>query len=265
MKKKTVTILSSAIALSMVATSAYAAPSEKSKGKANGNAEIEITVQADSDTTVTDSVYGGSKGLQNAYENVKDKPAGERIAFLLLSKYNIEINSDADLTAVVDNLEAEGELEAAADAQAEIVLDNISDINQYKKLSKLQEKLGKKGIKAYVNGKEPQFDVPPVMVKGRTLVPFRAIAEALDAEVKWDAATKTVIVTRGATEVKLTLGSDTYLVNGEEFTLDVPAHMKGNRVLVPLRILSEALQAEVKWDSETSSVIVIDVKKSAQE
>ncbi|MFD0958062.1 copper amine oxidase N-terminal domain-containing protein [Paenibacillus chungangensis] len=272
MNKKTVTVLSSAIIVSMMATSAFAAPGKPNNGKGNmpdnSGTGVEISVQEDSKKTVKDSVYGGpngSNGLLQAYENVKDKPAGERIAFLLKSKYNIEVSEEEDLDELVDTLEEDGQLDAAAEAQAEIILDNLKDIKQYNKLSKLQEKMGKKGIKTYVNGKQPEFDVPPIIVEGRTLVPFRAIAEALNAEVEWDAETRTVTVMRDDMEVKLTLGSYTVLINGEEYQLDVPAQIKDKRTLVPIRFLSEALKADVEWDAETTSIIVIDESQLEQE
>lgn len=47
-------------------------------------------------------------------------------------------------------------------------------------------------ITVTLNGKEIQFDQPPIMVNDRTLVPMRAIFEALDVYVKWNDATKTV-------------------------------------------------------------------------
>lgn len=49
-------------------------------------------------------------------------------------------------------------------------------------------------IKLIVNGKEIKPDVPPQIIGDRTMVPVRWIAEALGAEVEWDAATKTVII-----------------------------------------------------------------------
>ncbi|MCL2462390.1 MAG: copper amine oxidase N-terminal domain-containing protein [Defluviitaleaceae bacterium] len=45
-----------------------------------------------------------------------------------------------------------------------------------------------------------EMDSPPVIVDGRTLVPIRAIAEALGAEVGWDAETETVTITSAAIE-----------------------------------------------------------------
>jgi hypothetical protein len=223
--------------------------------------EKEVKVKVTDDTykdTVTGSVYGGAHGLINAYGNVKDKPAGERIAALLKSKYGIEVNSDTDLNALVDSLAKQGKVQAAADAQAEVAATDASDIEQVKKLAKLKVKLGQKGVKAFVNGKETKFDVSPVIESGRTLVPFRAISEALNAEVTWEATVKTVIVKRDGIEVKLVLGSKTATVNGKQVTLDVPGKLKSNRVLVPMRFLSEALDSKVVWDAETSSVIVVD-------
>lgn len=37
-------------------------------------------------------------------------------------------------------------------------------------------------------------DVPAMLVNDRTLVPVRAISEALDGNVDWDDATQTVII-----------------------------------------------------------------------
>lgn len=46
-----------------------------------------------------------------------------------------------------------------------------------------------------VNNDEILLDVPPQVVDSRTLVPARAVAESLNAEVLWDGETKTVIIT----------------------------------------------------------------------
>lgn len=50
-------------------------------------------------------------------------------------------------------------------------------------------------IKLVVNGQEIKSDVPPQIIGDRTMVPVRWIAEALGAEVEWDAASRTVIIT----------------------------------------------------------------------
>jgi len=60
-----------------------------------------------------------------------------------------------------------------------------------------------------VNEKEITLDVPPQLVDDRTLVPVRAVAEGLDAEVQWDGDTRTVIITKEeVTEDDTTLPED---------------------------------------------------------
>ncbi|TYP75553.1 copper amine oxidase N-terminal domain-containing protein [Paenibacillus methanolicus] len=229
--------------------------------EANGEAAVEeVEAEAQEDEAGGKKKKGNPHGLQKAYENTKDKPAGERIAELLKAKYGIDVTAEtqAEIEEIVTDLEAKGETEAAEETQAELVAEDPTNVELYVKLGKIKEKNGKKGVKAYVNGSEPNFDVAPVKKDGRVLVPFRAIAEALEAEVAWDAATKTITVSKDGVEVKLTLGSAVAYVNGTEVKLDVPGQTVNNRVLVPLRFLSEALKSNVVWEPETSSVIVND-------
>jgi hypothetical protein len=49
-------------------------------------------------------------------------------------------------------------------------------------------------VKMVVNGKEVVSEVPPQIVDGSTLIPARALAEALGAKVIWDKGNNTVIV-----------------------------------------------------------------------
>ncbi|MFZ5688606.1 MAG: stalk domain-containing protein [Bacillota bacterium] len=47
------------------------------------------------------------------------------------------------------------------------------------------------------------------------------------------------------------------LVDGKALTMDVKPVVEGNRVLVPLRAIFEALGAEVKWDEKTRTVTAV--------
>lgn len=50
-------------------------------------------------------------------------------------------------------------------------------------------------IDLYVDGVKLQTDTEPMIKNSRTMVPARFVAEALEADVKWDNNTRTVYVT----------------------------------------------------------------------
>ena len=111
-------------------------------------------------------------------------------------------------------------------------------------------------IKVMLNGNAITFDQPPVIRDDRTLVPVRAIFEALGAEVRWDGDTQTVLSQKGATLVQLKIGSNIMTVNGREIALDVPAQIINDRTLVPVRAIAEAYGCKVDWDGATKTVII---------
>jgi len=101
-----------------------------------------------------------------------------------------------------------------------------------------------------------QYGVLPQIINGRTMVPLRSIFEALGAEVVWDDATKTATSYLGGVEVKVTIGADKLIKDGEEKPLDVPAQIIDSRTLVPVRAISEAYNCEVKWDDATKTASI---------
>ena len=90
-------------------------------------------------------------------------------------------------------------------------------------------------------------DQAPEIVEGRTLVPLRAIFEALGASVEWDQATKTVTSSMDDVTIKLTIGDNTLYRNGEGVTLDVAAQILNGRTMVPARAIAEAYGVDVQW------------------
>lgn len=122
-----------------------------------------------------------------------------------------------------------------------------------------------KTITVFVDGKELSFDVPPTSENGRTLVPMRAIFEALDAKVEWIGDENKVVATKDDTVVVLVIGSNIMLKNGEEIVLDVPAKAIDGRTLVPVRAISEALDASVNWIGEEYKVDIKSLAKEAEE
>lgn len=115
-------------------------------------------------------------------------------------------------------------------------------------------------ITVIYNGTEIEFDQPPVTMFDRTLVPMRAIFEAMGATVTWVEDTETILATKGDITIALQINNNTLFKNSgankESVELDVPAQLVGERTLVPVRAISEAFTATVGWDEATKTVTI---------
>lgn len=107
-----------------------------------------------------------------------------------------------------------------------------------------------------VDGEQIQFDVQPIMEEDRVLVPMRFIFEALGAEVTWDDALQKATAVKGADTIEISVDQTVMLKNGQEILLDVPARLVNDRTLVPVRAVSEGLDANVEWIEETQQVVI---------
>lgn len=111
-------------------------------------------------------------------------------------------------------------------------------------------------IKVVVNGTKLKLDVPPVIQNGRTMIPLRACSEALGADVEWMGETQTAVIVGEMYSVFITIGKKEYEADGLMYPLDVPAQIIDGRTLVPVRAISEAFGADVKWEEETKTVYI---------
>lgn len=117
-----------------------------------------------------------------------------------------------------------------------------------------------KPISVMVDGKELKFDVEPVIYYSRILVPLRAIFEALDAKVTWHNEKRKITAQKDDLFITLMVNSDVMTINDKVLYLDVSPKIIDNRVLVPARVVAEALKADVSWDEGTRTVKITSFK-----
>lgn len=114
-------------------------------------------------------------------------------------------------------------------------------------------------IKIEVNGSLVTGDVAPRLVNGRTMVPIRFVAQALNCLVDWRGSDNTVIITPNGTyqvNPPVTDNSLKIYVDGKLVTPDVPPQIIDGRTLVPIRFIAQALNATVSWDDASRKVII---------
>lgn len=114
-----------------------------------------------------------------------------------------------------------------------------------------------------LDGKQLTFEVQPVIEDSRTLVPLRAIFEAMGATVSWDSNTQTATAQKGTTSVILPIGSLSPTINGQARQLDVPGKIVNGRTLAPLRFVGEAFGGSVSWNPATQVVTIVSIPMSA--
>jgi hypothetical protein len=91
---------------------------------------------------------------------------------------------------------------------------------------------------------------------GVILVPLRSMFEAMGATVSYDAASKTATAKKDGASVQVTLGKTEAVINGESRPLDVPPEMYKGSLVVPVRVMSEALGAYVQWVPDRRITVV---------
>ncbi|MGE4213381.1 MAG: copper amine oxidase N-terminal domain-containing protein [Anaerotignaceae bacterium] len=105
---------------------------------------------------------------------------------------------------------------------------------------------------------EIALDVPAYIANGYTMLPVRAITEALSsvAIVRWDDATDTVTITFGSRVISMTVGSKTMNINGVAVQMQASCEITDSRAFIPLRDLGYALglnDNKITWDDATKT------------
>jgi len=100
---------------------------------------------------------------------------------------------------------------------------------------------GDAGVRVFVNNREHKLNPPAIARDGKTYVGLRSIANTLNACVKWDAKTRTAMVTVGNKRSRIAQ-SDGIMVKGALF--------------LPLRAVGEAVGCTVEWDDARGVVRV---------
>ncbi|MGI6286750.1 copper amine oxidase N-terminal domain-containing protein [Neomoorella humiferrea] len=116
-------------------------------------------------------------------------------------------------------------------------------------------------VRVLVDGREIHPDVPAyINENNRTMIPYRAVSEALGATVDWNEADRSVTVWYEGRTVVVWIGKNTYTVNGQQKVMDTVPVIKNDRTMIPLRAVAEGLGCRVEWSQRDWTVYVISSK-----
>lgn len=117
-------------------------------------------------------------------------------------------------------------------------------------------------ITLILDGEKLNLDVPPEIKNQRTMVPVRAVGEAIGAEVEWVQDKGQVVMTRAGSTVTMTLDSTTADIDGRKVEMDVAPYALNGRTLLPARYVAEFFGQKVDWDGERKEVLITEDKSA---
>ncbi len=118
-----------------------------------------------------------------------------------------------------------------------------------------------------VNGVSQEIDpgrgTKPVIIPewSRTVVPIRAIVEALGGTISWENTTRKVTINFGNTTIELWIDNPQAKVNDAMVYIDPNNHnvkpiIVNDRTMLPLRFVAESLGCDVGWDNDTRTITI---------
>ena len=126
------------------------------------------------------------------------------------------------------------------------------------------------GITVKLNGTDLKTPAAAQVVNGRTMLPMRAVFEALGANVTWAGADEIIFATKGNLFITLKIGDFQMVVQrteSEESTvikLDAAPYIYGGYTFVPVRAVAESLNSDVYWIETTKTVMITNSQKTTQ-
>ncbi|MGE5416395.1 MAG: stalk domain-containing protein [Acidobacteriota bacterium] len=106
------------------------------------------------------------------------------------------------------------------------------------------------------------FDTSPIIVNGRVMVPFRAIANALHIQVQWDNQTQSIIANYASHVIKMRINDKMAYYDTRPLAMDVAPMIRNGRTLVPLGIFASITGGFANWDNNLRCAKIYSPKKA---
>ena len=130
------------------------------------------------------------------------------------------------------------------------------DWNSNERTITIQSNGNRNQIQIILNGQPLYFNEAPYIEQGTTMVPMRAVFEALGAEVQYDSQTKMITAIKDGINIELWIGASIASVNGISEQLPVVVTNKNESAMVPLRFVSESLGASIDWNDDARIITI---------
>lgn len=180
---------------------------------------------------------------------VLKKPEGAQVSAVIVDTSHLYDTGEAELVVTSDK---PGEAVIRVNISGDNTKEYKSDLTYTFKADKEAPKpirvtmtVGSKNL--LIGDRVRTMESAPYVDKNwRTMVPYRALAEAFDAKVDWNSQARTVTTKVDDKVIVMTIGSKTYTVNGKTMQMDTaPMIDQAGRTQVPVRFIAKGLGYQI--------------------
>lgn len=193
----------------------------------------------------------GWKVTSNTFDLVEYKYSQGGLAYQQIYAFNRKLSRETNLNECI---------EAYKGTSNWSYLDGKTRISLLRAIGDSKLKLNIDSIDVFVNSSIVDFskydNVLPIIENGRTLVPLRAVAETLGASVDYNNDSGIITISNDATIITMQPNNTVITVNGVSSELDVAPKVVNGRTILPIRVIAEALNMYVSWDSYSKTITI---------
>lgn len=115
-------------------------------------------------------------------------------------------------------------------------------------------------IKILLDNKPLETVVPSVIENDRLFVSARNVVEALGGRITWFPALKLMTVNINGHTSRLVIDDPSLEIDGKVISLEMPARILDNRVMIPLEVIKIIAEVEIKWENQTKTLFINTIR-----
>lgn len=104
---------------------------------------------------------------------------------------------------------------------------------------------------------DPGRGTVPVVQNGRTLVPIRAIVEAMGGEVDWNGTEQKVSIEANEHTIYMWLGNKQITVDNKQKNIDMAPITINDRTMLPIRFVAENIGYQIEWIASSQQIVIV--------
>lgn len=115
-------------------------------------------------------------------------------------------------------------------------------------------------IKILLDNKPLETVVPSVIENDRLFVSARNVVEALGGRITWFPALKLMTVNINGHTTRLVIDDPSLEIDGKVISLEMPARILDNRVMIPLEVIKIIAEVDIKWENQTKTLFINTIR-----